>query len=120
MATKAKAGRWHNWSGSVACRLREVAAPRSIEELARMVARYARDGRRIRVAGSGHSFTPVGRTYDLLLSMAVLHGITAEDEATSTVTVLGATPLNRLGADLVAHGLAQADRCDIDVQTITD
>src|SRR5258708_21937919 len=107
MATKAKAGRWHNWSGSVACRLREVAAPRSIEELARMVARYARDGRRIRVAGSGHSFTPLVRTDDVLLSMAGLQGITAVDEANSTVTVLGGTPLKRLGADLLAHVLAQ-------------
>jgi FAD-linked oxidoreductase len=119
MATKAKGGRWRNWSGSVACRPREVAAPRSVDELARLVAGYVRDGRRIRVAGSGHSFTPLVQTDDVLLSMAGLQGITSVDEANSTVTVLGGTPLKRLGADLLARGLAQENLGDIDVQTIT-
>ena len=84
-----------------------------------MVAGYARDGRQVRVAGSGHSFTPLVRTDDALLSMASLQGTTAVDEANSTVTVLGGTPLKRLGADLLAHGLAQENLGDIDVQTIT-
>ncbi len=119
MATTTTRRHWRNWSGSVDFQPREVATPRSIDELAQMVADYARAGRHLRVTGSGHSFTPLVRTDDVLLSMAALSGITAIDAERGTVTVLGGTPLKRLGDDLLARGLAQENLGDIDVQTIT-
>ena len=119
MATTVKGGRWRNWSGSVDFKPREVATPRSVDELAQTVAGYARDGRHMRVTGSGHSFTPLVRSDDVLLSMAGLSGITAVDAERGTVTVLGGTPLKKLGDDLLARGLAQENLGDIDVQTIT-
>ncbi len=119
MATTIKGGRWRNWSGSVDFKPREVATPRSVDELARTVAEYARTGRHMRVTGSGHSFTPLVRTDDVLLSMAGLSGITAVNAERGTVTVLGGTPLKKLGDDLLARGLAQENLGDIDVQTIT-
>jgi FAD-linked oxidoreductase len=51
--------------------------------------------------------------------MAGLQGITAVDEANSTVTVLGGTSLKWLGEALLQCGLAQENLGDIDVQTIT-
>ncbi len=116
---RAKGRRWENWSGSVRFKSREVARPRNVEELARLVGQYGREGRRVRVAGSGHSFTPLVQTDDVFLSMERLQGVTAVDEANGTVTVLGGTQLKRLGDDLLARGLAQENLGDIDVQTIT-
>jgi FAD-linked oxidoreductase len=113
-----KGRRWTNWSGSVRFTSREVARPGSVEELARLVGQYGRAGRRVRVAGAGHSFTPLVQTDDVLLSMEGLQGITAVDEARGTVTVLGGTRLRRLGDDLLARGLAQENLGDTDVQTI--
>lgn len=110
---------WSNWSGSVVCRPQEIATPGSIEELARVVGLHARDGRRMRVTGAGHSFTPLVRTDDVMISMAKLQGITSIDEQTSTATVLGGTKLKALGDDLLRRGLAQENLGDIDVQTIT-
>ncbi len=110
---------WSNWSGSVTCRPQEVVKPNSIEELARSVAQHARDGRRMRVTGAGHSFTPLVRTDDVMISMAGLQGITGADEQAGTVTVLGGTRLKTLGDDLLRRGLAQENLGDIDVQTIT-
>src|SRR5690348_5872387 len=96
-AARAKGGkRWRNWSGSVRTRPREVACPRDVAELARMVGEYGRAGRRVRVTGSGHSFTPLVATDDVMLSMARLSGITAVDADRGTVTVLGGTPLKAL------------------------
>jgi FAD-linked oxidoreductase len=119
-AARAKGGkRWRNWSGSVRTRPREVACPRDVAELARMVGEYGRAGRRVRVTGSGHSFTPLVATDDVMLSMARLSGITAVDADRGTVTVLGGTPLKALGEALLARGLAQENLGDIDVQTIT-
>ncbi|MBF6592045.1 MAG: FAD-binding protein [Ktedonobacterales bacterium] len=116
---RAKGRRWRNWSGSVRSRPREEARPRNVEALARLVGAYGRDGRRVRVVGAGHSFTPLAQTDDVLVSLAGLQGITAVDETSGMVTVLGGTPLKLLGDELLKRGLAQENLGDIDVQTIT-
>lgn len=110
---------WSNWSGSVTCKPREVVTPTSIQDLARVVGQIARDGRGVRVTGSGHSFTPLVQTDDAMISMAGLQGITAVDEQAGAVTVLGGERLKSLGDDLLKRGLAQENLGDIDVQTIT-
>lgn len=120
-ATAARQGNklWSNWSGSVTCRPREIVTPTSIQDLARVVSQIARDGRRVRVTGSGHSFTPLAQTDDAMISMAGLQGITAVDEQAGAVTVLGGERLKSLGDGLLKRGLAQENLGDIDVQTIT-
>ncbi len=116
---RGRGGRWRNWSGSVTCAPREVIAPRSVEELARVVGEYGRAGRRLRVVGSGHSFTPLVQTDDTLIRMDGLRGVTAFDVERGLVTVLGGTPLKQLGDALLERGVAQENLGDIDVQTIT-
>ena len=114
-----RGGRWRNWSGSVTCAPREVLAPGSIAELAQVVGEHGRAGRRLRVAGSGHSFTPLVQTDDTLLRMDGLSGITSFDAERGLVTALGGTPLKQLGDALLERGVAQENLGDIDVQTIT-
>jgi FAD-linked oxidoreductase len=116
---RAKGRRWQNWSGSVRCKPRELARPRNVEELAALIGEYGKAGRRVRVMGSGHSFTPLVESADVQLSMEGLTGITGVDEARGTVTVLGGTPLKWLGDALLERHLAQENLGDIDVQTIT-
>ena len=117
--TLRRGGRWRNWSGSVTCAPREFIAPTSPEELARAVGEIGRSGRRLRVVGSGHSFTPLAQTDDALLRMDQLSGITSFDAERGLVTVLGGTPLKLLGDALLERGVAQENLGDIDVQTIT-
>ena len=50
---------WQNWSGSVVCRPVSIAAPTTEAEVCALVARAARDGHAVRVAGTGHSFVPL-------------------------------------------------------------
>ena len=116
---RVRGGRWRNWSGSVTCAPREIIAPRSIEELARVVGEHGRAGRHLRVAGSGHSFTPLVQSNDTLVRMDGLSGITHFDAERGLVTVLGGTPLKQLGDALLERGVAQENLGDIDVQTIT-
>lgn len=110
--------RWQNWSGSVKGQPRQVVMPGSINELRRLVSVYARDGRRVRVVGSGHSFTPLVQSDDVLISLDNLQGVELLDAERETVTVLGGTKLKMLGETLLAHGLAQENLGDIDVQSI--
>ncbi len=112
-------GRWSNWSGSVQCAPRQVVKPRSIDELARMMRNYGRDGRHVRVAGAGHSFVPLVQTDDVLMSLDEMQGIEAVDSEHGTVTVLGGTRLKNLGNALFERGLAQENLGDIDLQSIS-
>src|SRR5581483_1703518 len=109
---------WHNWSGSVQSRPREIVKPESIEALAQAIGAYGRDGRHVRVVGAGHSFTPLVQTDDVLLSLDQLQGIESFDEARQTATVLAGTRLKALGEALLARGVAQENLGDIDVQSI--
>jgi FAD-linked oxidoreductase len=111
-------GGWSNWSGSVQSVPRQVVSPHSTADLLRLLGEYGRSGRHARVVGSGHSFTPLSQTDDVLLSLDGLQGIESVDTRRGTVRVLGGTKLKRLGEALLAHGLAQENLGDIDVQSI--
>ncbi len=112
---------WSNWSGIVQCSPRQVLKPASIDELRQAIRSAGQDGRKVRVVGSGHSFTPLVQSNDILISLDNLQGIEqvdADREQGGTVTVLGGTKLKKLGDDLLAQGLAQENLGDIDVQSI--
>jgi len=62
---------WTNWLGDRHCDC-EVARPRSLEELQQVVRRAAREGRRIRPAGAGYSWSPLVSDAEFLVSMCNL------------------------------------------------
>ncbi|MFC5530910.1 D-arabinono-1,4-lactone oxidase [Cohnella yongneupensis] len=114
-----KSGRkWRNWSGIVQATPRDVYYPESIERIAEIVEKCRREGRRIRVVGSGHSFTAIAASDDVLVSLDLLQGIVSVDANAGTVTVWAGTKLKLLGELLHAEGFAQENLGDIDVQSI--
>ncbi|GCF08923.1 D-arabinono-1,4-lactone oxidase [Dictyobacter arantiisoli] len=117
MATR-QPPRWHNWSGSVQAHPRQIEKPGSIAALKELVGTCGRTGRHIRVVGSGHSFTPLVHTDDVLISLDNLQGVESMDEVAGTVTVLAGTKLKYLGETLLARGLAQENLGDVDAQSI--
>jgi FAD-linked oxidoreductase len=76
------------------------------------------DNRHVRVVGSGHSFTPLVQTNDVLMSLERMQGIEEIDTEGGTVTVYAGTPLKTLGEALYTHGLAQENLGGIDAQSI--
>jgi FAD-linked oxidoreductase len=109
---------WHNWSGSVQCRPQQIAKPVSIDALVQLIKVCSSDHRHVRVVGSGHSFTPLVQTDDILVSLEHLQGLEEIHSECGTVTVLAGTQLNTLGEALYAHGLAQENLGGIDAQSI--
>ena len=101
--------RWSNWSGSVKSMPRQVVKPGNIDQLARLVRDYGRDGRHVRVVGAGHSFTPLVQSDDVLMSLDEMQGIESVDTTASRATVLGGTRLKKLGDTLFEHGMAERD-----------
>jgi L-gulono-1,4-lactone dehydrogenase len=109
---------WHNWAGNVSAKPRRIAAPRSAAEVAEEVLQAAMDGQTIRMAGSGHSFTPAAVVDGVLLRPDRLTAIRSIDASAGTATVEAGCPLHVLNAELAARALSLANMGDIQVQTV--
>jgi FAD-linked oxidoreductase len=109
---------WRNWSGSVCSKPRHILYPQTVAEVAEVVARCAQEGKRLRVVGSGHSFTRLVQTEDVLLSLDLMQGIAGVDEDADMVEVWGGTKLKALGEALYTLGYAQENLGDINAQSI--
>jgi FAD-linked oxidoreductase len=107
-----------NWSGVINSSPELLSFPRSEEEILRLVGR-AREGRkRIRVVGSGHSFTPLWDKTEILVSLDRYTGIVSVDRGERRVRVRAGTKLSELNELLHSMGLALENLGDIDQQSI--
>lgn len=109
---------WVNWTGDQSCRPAEIARPRNREELAEVVAAAVAAGRRVSVAGSGHSFTEAAMTDGTMVRIEALCGVEDADPGSGLVRVGAGTVLADLNEDLAGLGLAMENLGDIDRQTV--
>lgn len=107
-----------NWARNEACIPAAVERPVSTAEVAEIVARAHRDGRRVKVIGAGHSFTPAAMTAGVLLSLERMDAIRSIDPERRRVTVEAGITLRELSARLDRHGLALPNLGDINVQSL--
>ncbi|HET7590971.1 MAG TPA: D-arabinono-1,4-lactone oxidase [Solirubrobacterales bacterium] len=117
-ARETGSGEWVNWAGDQSCRPRRIVAPAGREELCEAVAAAVAAGERVRVAGSGHSFTEAALSGGTLLRLEALAGVLDADPASGLVRVGGGTVLADLNGELARLGLAMENLGDIDRQTI--
>ena len=111
-------GHWRNWVGNQSFIARHKAEPQSEDELAALVREASRQALSVRVAGSGHSFTPVVATSGLSLSLTNMQGIVSADLARQRVVVRAGTRIGDIGRALKEIGLSLANQGDIDTQAI--
>lgn len=109
---------WTNFSGRVAFQPARLVRPRSEAEIADAVRAATREGLGVRVAGTGHSFTPLVQTDGVLLSLDDHQGIESIDAARRRAVVRAGTKLSALGEPLLRHGLALRNMGDVDVQAL--
>ncbi|MDR3496687.1 MAG: D-arabinono-1,4-lactone oxidase [Ancalomicrobiaceae bacterium] len=113
-----KGGLWRNWVGNQYCVSQFKAAPSSEADLVALVAEADRRDLPMRVAGSGHSFTPVVGTNGVLLTLENLRGLEHVDRARRQVTVAAGTRINEVGKALKELGLSLINQGDIDSQAV--
>jgi L-gulono-1,4-lactone dehydrogenase len=106
---------WRNWAGNVSDSA-PTTFPPSINELSDTVRAAAASGQRVRVAGSGHSFSPVAASDGIRISLARLPVSVSVDGM--SVTVPAGMTLRALNHELDERGLALPNLGDIDAQTI--
>jgi L-gulono-1,4-lactone dehydrogenase len=109
---------WRNWAGDQACVPFERLRPRRIEELADGLGAAVAAGRKVCVAGSGHSFTEAALTDGTMFDLRALSGVIDADRASGLVKVGGGTVIAVLNDELGRLGLAMENLGDIDRQTI--
>ena len=107
--------KWKNWGRNVQFQPTGMYYPESEEEIVNLVKEAITNKKTIRVAGSGHSFTPVVET-EMLISLDKYQGLVLVDG--NQVTVKAGTKLKVLGELLYEQGLAMENLGDIDVQSI--
>jgi L-gulono-1,4-lactone dehydrogenase len=103
---------WTNWAEQQRCAPERIERPGSEDELAAAVA----GARRVRVAGSGHSFTDIACTDGVMLDLSRMRRVLGVDG--ELVTVEAGITLGELGMQLAARGLAMENLGDIDRQTL--
>jgi L-gulono-1,4-lactone dehydrogenase len=110
--------RWESWSGLATARPAQELSPADVSEVSDAVVAARRAGLRLKMVGSGHSFTDIAVTDGLLLHPDRLVGVRSVDREAMTVTVLAGTPLHVLNDRLRGLGLALHNMGDIDRQTV--
>lgn len=110
---------WANWGGNQRFSCAEIVEAANDDNVVSAVRRAAADGNGVRVAGSGHSFTPIVESEHTLLSLERLSGVTGADPDTLLARVRGGTRLCDLGEPLWRQGLALANQGDVDAQSIS-
>lgn len=109
---------WSNWSGNVTCQPLQIFKPNTEAQLQAFVKKANEENKRIRVVGSGHSFTPIAATNEYMLSLVNLQGLIHLNKEKLQATVWAGTTIKQLGILLHEQGLAQINLGDIDKQSV--
>ncbi|MFC4078263.1 D-arabinono-1,4-lactone oxidase [Salinithrix halophila] len=118
MNTSVRRATWTNWAGSVCCMPSDIIRPSTPDEAVELVRRAASRGQTLRAVGSGHSFTPLAETDQVLVSLDGIQGLIGIDAGARRASVRAGTKLAALGIALEEGGWAMENMGDIDAQTI--
>ena len=91
--------------------------PSTKEELVQLVKSASEDVRKVRVLGSGHSWSEVAQSEDILISLHNYAGVVSVDLQQKRVTVRAGTKLRDITSALEEYGLAMKNLGSISEQT---
>ena len=109
---------WTNWTELATAHPAQQRTPHDSGDVSEAVLAAREQGLRVKMPGTGHSFTDIALTDGLLLRPDSLRGIVGVDRDALTVTVLAGTPLHELNAGLARLGLSLHNMGDIHLQTV--
>src|SRR5690554_1695260 len=107
---------WINWSGSIKFTPGVIENPRNEEEVQQIIKHALDDGKKIRVAGAGHSSVPLVKTDQILLAQDRLKGIVGHDPEHHRVNILPGTDIKETGEALIKLNLSMHNTGDVDMQ----
>jgi L-gulonolactone oxidase len=108
--------KWTNWAGNHSCVAENYFEPETTEQIADVVNFAANNRLMIRVVGSGHSFTPIALSNEVLVSLKNYRKLISVDG--NSVTCQGGMFLHELYSVLAEHKLSLANFGVINKQTV--
>ncbi|CAL8900102.1 FAD-linked oxidoreductase [Kocuria varians] len=118
LTAEVRSGTWRSWGGNVSAEPAVTVRPEDSDQVLQVLAEAAAAGLTVRPAGSGHSWSPVVPTEDVLLDTSALSGLVSVDTERQLVTVFAGTTLHELSRLLEEHGLAVANLPDSGHMTV--
>jgi L-gulono-1,4-lactone dehydrogenase len=109
---------WCNWARNQTAEPVAVHRPTSEHELAAVVKQASGTGRRVKVVGSGHSFTDIACTDGHLVELTRYNRVLSIDPEARTATMQAGIRLEDLNLALDRRGLAMPNLGDIAYQTV--
>ena len=109
---------WRNWSGLETADPSRIVEPGDADAVAAEVRAARQTGTRVKMVGTGHSFTAIGAPTATMLTPGGLAGILDVDRDAMTVTAGTGTILKDLNAALEREGLSLHNMGDIAEQTL--
>jgi L-gulonolactone oxidase len=103
---------WTNWARDQRCAPERIERPAHEAQLARAVGGAAR----VKVAGSGHSFTDIACTDGVMVDLSRMNRVLGVEG--NEVTVEAGITIRELGPALADRGLALENQGDVDPQTV--
>lgn len=97
---------WSNWAGNQKCCIKKIFYPKTKEELLENIKSAVNNNKKIRVVGSGHSWSNLICNKDYLISLKNLNNILSVDKEKNEVKVQAGITLKRLNEELDKLNLA--------------
>lgn len=107
-----------NWSGYLSWNPSEILYPESETAIQEIVRNAIKSGKKVRVIGTKHSFTPLCVTDQILVCLDKYQGIVSTDKENLTAVVKAGSKLNTLTELLYNEGMALMNMGDINQQSI--
>jgi len=109
---------FQNWAKNVQCAPSEILTPESDTEIIDIINQSAAEGKKLRIAGNGHSFTPLNCTDKTMINLDNFQGLNAMDTNLNTASAKAGTSIKKLNHLLFEKGYNLINLGDIDVQSI--
>lgn len=107
-----------NWGRNFYFEPKEILKPKTPDDFKVIIKEAVQDHKKIRVAGSRHSFSELIATSDILIDTGRLTGLVDINRENRTATFMAGTKISEATALLYEHGLAFPNQGDIDKQTL--
>lgn len=105
---------WQNWAGNIRFSPNEIAQPRNTQEVVDLV----KTGRKIRCIGTGHSWSELAPTDDILMATDSLNRILSIDKVANTATIQAGAKLENLNIELWEQGYSLSNLGSIARQSL--
>jgi FAD/FMN-containing dehydrogenase len=109
---------WSNWSGSLKFTPGDFIEPENEEELLSEIQKALGENRKIRVAGAGHSSSPLVVTGEVLISLKHFKSVEKIDIKNSTAWIGTGLTVKEGGSKLLDHKLSFHNTGDVDIQYV--